>query len=175
MTDKTLQEKFDDIAFDLSPVGKHDFVTQREAVKILNGKEIPISLRTFQLYLKKALLRKGFREGKEVYYHKRYIILELEAIHFLKTTFNLSIDEIQELARYKKAYLYKIVEQLHKVLMFVFDHDHSPKKTGRLFAEIMNNRTYQTVADAYFKLIRSGQEYIVEDVKKFVDSALNQK
>ncbi len=168
-------EKFEDIAFDLSPVDKKNFVTQKQAVEICKENGIPTSLRTVQLYLEKGILRKGYREGKEVYYSKGYLIPELSAVHFLKTTFKLSINEIQKLAQYKKAHLYRLVEQLRKILLFVFDHDHNPKKSGRLFLEIMNNRIYQTVADAYFKRIHSGQDYIVEDIKKFVDSALNQK
>ena len=35
------EEKIDEIAFDLSPVGKHDFVTQKQAVAILKKKGTP--------------------------------------------------------------------------------------------------------------------------------------
>ena len=163
---------FDDVAFDFSPTNKKDFITQKQAVGICEAKEITISLRTIQLYLKKGLLRKGYRDGKEVYYSKKYLISELAAIHYLKGTFGLSIDKIQVLAQYKKAYLYQFVEELHKIMLFMFDRDHNPKKTGRVFIEIMNNKRYQVVADAYFHLIRSGQDYKVGDVKKFVNSIL---
>jgi len=168
-------DKFEDIAFDLSPVDKKNFVTQRQAVAICKEQGIPTSLRTIQLYLEKGILRKGYREGKEVYYSKGYLIHELGAIHFLKTTFKLSINEIKELAQYKKAHLYRLVEHLREILMFVFDNDRDPKKSGRLFIEIMNNRIYQAVADAYFKRVLSGQDYIVEDIKKFIELAVSKK
>lgn len=164
-------EKFDDIVFDLLP-DKKNSITQKEAVRIANEEGIGLSLRTFQLYVEKGILRKGFRDGKEVYYSKRYINQELKAIHILKTTCNRSIEEIQKIAQYKGAHLYQIVAELHKALLFLFERDKNPKKSGKVFVEIVNEKEYQVVIDAYFDRLLGSGNYKIEDPKHFVTNAL---
>lgn len=164
-------EKFEDIVFDLLP-DKKDFITQKEAVRIANEDGIPLSLRTFQLYVEKGILKKGFRQGKEVYYSKRYIIQELKAVHILKTTCHRSIEKIQRIAQYKDAYLYQIVAELHKALLFLFERDKNPKKSGRVFIEISNEKPYQVVIDCYFDRLLGAGVHKIEDIKHFVSNAL---
>lgn len=165
--------KLDDLIFDLLP-DKEGFITQKQAVRILEEKNIQVSLRTLQLYTSKGILRRGFRQGKEILYPEKSFVQEIIAIHILKTTFGQSITTIQKLANYKKASLFRIVEQLNELLEVVFDEfDDSPRKSGRIFLEIANNRIYQVVIDAYLNHILKGEDLDIANKRKFIQKLIS--
>lgn len=163
--------KFEDIRFDLIP-NKKQMIRQPEILKKCEEMDMPISLRTLQLYQEKGLIKRGLREGKEVYYPEQSIMNELSAIYILKTTFNKSINEIQNYAKHPSASLQRLVKELHRILSYMWEREKNPKKAPQLFYEYANNKAYQTVVEKYFEQITKGENYEIADLQDFIKKGL---
>lgn len=163
--------KFEDIRLDLVP-NKKQMIRQPDILKKCKEMDMPISLRTLQLYQEKGLVKRGHREGKEVYYPEQSVMNELSAIHILKTTFSKSISEIQSYAKHPSVHLQNLVGELHRILTYMWERDKNPKKAAQLFYEYANNKAYQTVAEKYFERVGERGSHEVGNLPDFIKESL---